>query len=188
MGELHFEFQSQKSAQAAAFILKRAGGEHTKGHLVKMLYGADRRQMRRTGIPITGDDPYSMQCGPILSNILDILDGDKTDAFWKDHISTASSDTHKVKLLAEMPDDLLSENEKEALAFSCDFFRNMSWKDVKKFCHDPKNFAEWKDPGTSRNPISHETILKNVGKSTEFIDDLKALRQEEQLIERLLAG
>ena len=187
MGEPLFRFESKKAGQAAAFVLKRAGGQHTKGHLVKMLYGADRRQMRRTGIPITGDYAVSMPHGPVLSTILNILDGKRKNSYWNAHLSTATADTHKVHLLAEADEDLLSENEKEALTFACDYFRNMTWEEVKEAAHDPKIFSEWKDPKGSSIPISHEEILKHVEKSDDQIQALKDFQTEEALLAKIFA-
>lgn len=187
MGEPKFVFNSRKTAQAAVFVLKRAGGSLTKGHLVKILYGADRRQIRRIGIPITGDTPFSMKNGPILSAVLDLLDGDKKDAFWSKHISTATKDTYFVKVLVDTGDDLLSENEKESLAIACDFLAKMSWEDVKAYFHDPKNIGEWENPGNSRKPISIERLYAEVGRPQKFVEELAMYQREEALIEKLLA-
>lgn len=187
MGEPNFVFNSRKTAQAAAFVLKRAGGSLSKGHLVKILYGADRRQIRRIGVPITCDKPFSMKNGPILSAVLDLLDGDRKDAFWAKHISTATKDTYSVKLLADTGDDLLSANEKESLAIACDFLAKMSWEDVKAYFHNPKNIGEWEDPGNSRKPISIERLYAEVGRPKKFVEELAMYQREEKLISRLLA-
>lgn len=187
MDELRFKFDSKKTAQAAAFLLKRAGGSTSKGHLIKMLYASDRRQIRRTGLPLTGDKPYSMKNGPILSAVLDLLDGDKPDAFWNKHISTATRDSYSIKLLEELPSDLLSEDEKQTLSKACDFFAPMSWAEVQEYFHNPKIIGEWENPGNSRKEILFERIYQEVGRGPGFADEVRMMQKEEDVIARLLA-
>lgn len=185
---LRFHFNPEKAAQAAAFLLRRAGKKGiSKGHLVKMLYGADKKQIRENGVPLTGDDPFSLKNGPILSNVLDLLDGDKTDKFWSKHISTAAKDTHRVHLLDDsIGSDLLSESEMASLSVAWDVFNDMPWPAVVKFCHDKKKFPEWEDPGTSRIPITFERLYEAVGRPFALSEEIQMMQREEALIDKLL--
>ena len=149
-----------------------------------MLYAADRRQLRRVGLPITGDSPVSMKRGPVLSATLDFLNGKRTDAFWEKHISKARSDSHLVHLIEEPSFDLLTENEKESLEMAYDFFSKKTWPEVEDFCH--KKFKEWKDPGNSQNPIDFEDMMLAAGKSSEYVKDLIARQKEKQILADLL--
>jgi hypothetical protein len=63
----------------------------------------------------------------------------------------------------------------------------MTWPQVREFCHNKKNFAEWEDPGRSRKPILMEKIYEEVGRSKEVIEEIQSLRREEALFSRLLA-
>ncbi len=73
---LRFQFSCTKAAQAAAVLLKRAGGSMDKYIFIKMLYIADRESMGRWGEPITGDSAVSMEHGPVLSTIYDLTKGE----------------------------------------------------------------------------------------------------------------
>jgi uncharacterized phage-associated protein len=53
--------------QAAAVLLKEAGGKMTRLRLLKLLYIADRESIAETFQPITGDDVVAMDHGPVLS-------------------------------------------------------------------------------------------------------------------------
>jgi uncharacterized phage-associated protein len=188
MGALRYTFNNRKATQAAAFILRQAEGNGivlTKGPLVKMLYAADRRQLKRIGKPITGDRLASMDHGPVLSKILDYLDGDVVDFYWSRHISKAKTDTHRVQLLAPVPDDLLSEKEKEALTMAFTFFKDMSWEEIQDYFH--AHFKEWEDPKGTSKPIAYELLLKSANKTVAFIEDVKCQQAEEALLKKIFA-
>ena len=188
MAELRFKFDSLKTVQATAFLLKRAGERGiSKGHLIKMLYGADKHQIRRSGLPITGDEPFSMKNGPILSAVLNLLNGAGRNAYWKKHISTAASDAHLVHLLDEnIGDDLLSEDEKESLTRAWDIFSKMNWDEVKEFCHNSKNFPEWENPGRSRKAITFERLYEVVGRPQKLVEEIEMMEREEKLFSQLI--
>jgi hypothetical protein len=188
MAELKFKFDTHKTAQAVAFLLRHSGGKRSKGFLVKMLYAADRRQLRRVGAPITGDSAFSLPDGPILSKTLELLCGKVTNAFWSNHFSSAPNGVNTlIRLKMDLPDDLLSENEKDSLARACDYFGNKTWEELKRWFHDPKNCGEWEDPGSSRKPIRVESIFKQIGKSDEFIEEIKSLQKERELVSALFS-
>ena len=70
-------FNERKATQAAAFLLKIRGGRMSYLKLIKLLYLADRAALARWGRPITTDRHVSMNHGPVLSRVLDLVnDGD----------------------------------------------------------------------------------------------------------------
>ena len=182
MGELNFQFDAQKTAQAVAFLLRLSHDKKkSKGHLVKMLYGADKRQIRKGGIPLTGDEPYSMPNGPVLSNVLDLFNGKKKDAYWDRFVSKATSDTHLVSLLDDrIGEDLLSDSEKDSLRVAWSVFGHLSWPQVKDLSH--KIFPEWEDTGRSRKRIEFESIYKIVGHTPGMASEMAAQQKEGELV------
>jgi len=73
-------FDEQRTAQAAAFFLHKAGGQMSKVKLMKLLYLAERESYRRYGEPISGDTLLSTPGGPVLSTTQNLMaDVDKTD-------------------------------------------------------------------------------------------------------------
>ena len=68
------QFSVERTAQAAAVLLRRADGHRMPYiRLLKLLYVADRESVRGTGFPITGDDPCAMRRGPVLSITHDLI-------------------------------------------------------------------------------------------------------------------
>ena len=127
-----------------------------------------------------------MPHGPVLSTVLNLLDGEQKSKFWTGKISVAARDTHNVHLLSVVPTDLLTEREKKTLAKVSNHFANKSWEEVKEECH--KFFKEWENPNGSQNPIRFEDMLTKSGKrSVKFVEKLAARQQEEQLLRSIFA-
>lgn len=59
---LRFVYNEEKAAQAAAFLLREAGGSMDYRELLNLLYLADRQSLIETGAPITGDEMVNMNC------------------------------------------------------------------------------------------------------------------------------
>ncbi|HTH08426.1 MAG TPA: Panacea domain-containing protein, partial [Acidovorax sp.] len=60
-------FNERKAAQAAACLLHKAGGSLSVLKLMKLMYLAERRSLKKYGDTITGDAFVSMPHGPVLS-------------------------------------------------------------------------------------------------------------------------
>ncbi len=72
---IRFQFGSIKTTQAAAFLRERHNGGTSKGCLLKILYLTDRELLAKRGQPLTGDQPVSMENGPVLSQTYDLMKG-----------------------------------------------------------------------------------------------------------------
>jgi uncharacterized phage-associated protein len=66
-------FNEAKATQAAARLLKLRGGSMSYIKLMKLLYLADREALIRWGRPITTDRYVSMDNGPVLSRIYNLI-------------------------------------------------------------------------------------------------------------------
>ena len=77
---IKFQLQPQKSVQVAAMFLRlhKQPMHHLK--LMKMLYMADRRSLEQIETTITGDRYVSMEFGPVLSNVYNLIEGVYSDA------------------------------------------------------------------------------------------------------------
>jgi hypothetical protein len=161
---LWFEFQARKSTQAAAFLLKLYGKQKDKYLLLKMIYLADREALKKWNVSITGDSPHSMRWGPVPSNIYDFTKGAiHYGTIWGDCIETVKNET---LILHDDPGtDELSQDEMNLLNEVFEKFKNYSFEDMKKFCHD---FPEYDNTvGAGSRPIPFGTMLNAVGKSGE---------------------
>lgn len=168
-GVLWFEFQARKSTQAAAFLLKLCGEKKDKYLLLKMIYLADRAALEKWNISITGDQPHSMELGPVPSNIYDFTKGAiRFGTVWSDSIETENRDTLVLK--NDPGTDELSEDEMNLLREIFERFKNYSFKDMKDFCHALPEYDH--SVGRGSRPISFPTMMSAVGKSADDIDHI----------------
>ena len=164
-------FNEIKAAQMAAFLLQKGGGELNVLKLTKLLYLAERESMDRSGMSISDDYMVSMPNGPVLSNTLDLTNGNVKSAQWESWIE--DREHHKVKLKKDfVREDLssLSQNAISALEAVWNKFGEMDQWDLVKYTHDKCD--EWENPGRSSVPIPSKRVFKALGKSAEEIEVL----------------
>ena len=74
MTPIRFEFRAEKFVAAVGYLAQACPGM-TKLKLCKVLYFADKEHLVRFGRPITGDQYYKLEHGPIPTRGLDLLKG-----------------------------------------------------------------------------------------------------------------
>jgi uncharacterized phage-associated protein len=166
--QMGFRFNEEKSIQLASIFLKMRGGEMKHLKLVKLMYLADREALKRWGHPITGDRYVSMKHGPVLSGVLDLINGERrpgdTGDRWSNFIEESAP--HTVKLMKEPGTGALSEAEEELAREIFERFGRMSRWDLVDLTH---KFPEYREPDEEHRtwPIRYLDLLKAVGKSEE---------------------
>lgn len=182
---IEFLFQPEKAVAAAALLLKRHGEPIKYLGLLKMLYIADRVALAQMEQPITGDHYVSMDYGPVLSGVYDLIKGQSVNEalpLWSKYISPR--DDNCVSLIEDPGNGDLCEEEEEILQQVYDTFGHLDPFEVAEWTHD---LPEWKDPDGSAIPIVVEEILKNLGKSDAEImriqDDVMREAYLDQVIE-----
>jgi uncharacterized phage-associated protein len=70
---INFEFQPEKLVQALAFFAHRGIADLTKLKAAKLLFLADKYHLLKYGRPITGDQYFCMDFGPVPSESLDMI-------------------------------------------------------------------------------------------------------------------
>ncbi len=97
---MNFRFNIGKATEAACQFLKRAGGQANIMKLVKLMYLLDRLSLDRRGVPVAGGDYLSMRNGPVISELLDLINAGRffgdTARRWEQCISDRRD--HDVKL------------------------------------------------------------------------------------------
>lgn len=179
-------FTARKIAQMSAFFAEKQGGTVSILKLMKLLYLSDRESMKRYGIPISFDYFYSMNDGPMLSQVLDFINGfvpDRSEAAtWDEWISSRGN--HQVSLNRKFDrDDLdeISQADLDVLETTWNQFGSFDQWQLVDYTH--KNCAEYKDtPKGQRNPISDSDVLIAVGVDKDHAAELSA---EIQLQRRL---
>ena len=181
---IQFQFHPEKAVEAAATLLKLHGKPMKHLGLLKMLYIADRVALQRIEQPITGDHYVSMDYGPVLSGVYDLIKGQPVDdalSLWSKFISPCNENF--VFLTADPGNDDLCEEEEEIIQEVYTSFGHLNPFDVAEWTHD---LQEWKDPHGSAIPISVEDILKNVGKTNEEIQEIQREAIRESYLDKAL--
>ena len=183
-------FNERKAAQMAAFFLGQIP-ERKMSHLklMKLLYLSDREAVRAFGWPISGDRLVSMPHGPVLSQTLNLMDGDveSQPGGWEEWIS--GKENHELSLRQPMDTvalDELAPAEIDVLKDVWVRFGPMGKWEIRDWTH--QHCAEWKDPKGSSLPIQYEALARAVGFDDTSAKELAAQIQAEQEIDRLFAA
>ncbi len=157
-------FDERRATQAAARFLKLRGGRMSYLKLSQLLYLLDREALLRWGRPVTTDRYVSIDNGPVVSRIYDLIREEPapgTDSFWRRYISAPQG--WEVALLAEPAPDELSRAEDSVIEEIFAGFGKMNRWDLVRFSHE---LPEWQDPNGSAIPIQDRDILR-AGNRTE---------------------
>ena len=183
---IQFRFHPEKAVEAAAVLLKLYGKPMKYLGLLKMLYMADRIALERMEQPITGDHYVSMDYGPVLSSVYDLIKERAIDdalPLWSKFISPRHD--HHISLLNDPGNADLCEEEEEIIQQVYQDFGHLDPFLVAEWTHD---LPEWQDPHGSAVPIAVEDVLKNVGKSNEEISQIQQEAIREAYLDRALNG
>ncbi|NJP08379.1 MAG: SocA family protein [Leptolyngbyaceae cyanobacterium RU_5_1] len=183
---IQFRFHPEKAVEAAAILLKLHGKPMKHLGLLKMLYIADRIALQRMEQPITGDDYVSIDYGPVLSGVYDLIKGQPIGdalSLWSKFISSQNS--NYISLLSDPGDGELCEEEEEILQQVYQTFGHLNPFDVAEWTHD---LPEWQNPHGSAIPIAVEDVLKNVGKNDEEIKEIQQEAIREAYLDEALHG
>jgi uncharacterized phage-associated protein len=180
---MRLPFNEVKATQAAAFLLTLRGGQMSYMKLIKLLYLADRESLLKHGHPITTDRWVSMDNGPVVSRIYELIREEPQpgiDSFWQRHIAPAAN--YEVKLAADAGDDELSPAEIDVLQ---EIFERHGRSGRWELVEYSRTLPEWHDPDGSSIPISVEDILSAGGwpadEIEEVVDELQHLAYMSQL-------
>lgn len=182
-------FNERKTTQMAAFFLGQTP-ERKMPHLklMKLLYLSDREAIRAFGWSISDDRLVSMPHGPVLSQTLNLMDGDveSQSGGWETWIS--DKENHELSLnqpLDMATLDELAPAEIDVLKAVWDKFGAMGRWEIRDWTH--LNCAEWKDPKGSSYPIQYDVLASALGYDDASAKALAAQLQAEQEIDRLFS-
>ena len=165
---MEFVFEEKKTAQAAAHLLRRHGGDMPYFNLIKLLYLADRHALIEEGYPITGDRPVSMPHGPVLSRVYDLIKN-ADGAVWPEFVTEPEGWTVRATGCTEI--GKLSEYDTDVLDEVYDEFGRLDWWKLREITHQ---LPEWRDPQGSSSPIDPADILRAAGLDEQRIADVSA--------------
>jgi len=160
---VQFQFNFEKTLQAAAVLMTLDGDRMESIRLLKLLYIADREILAETGVPITGDNAVALKHGPVLNHVYGLIRGQATRAGeWADTLRTVN---HNVELRKPIGRGKLNRAEVDKLQEITDRYRN---DNVWEICDQTHDFPEWKDNyvPNQQTPIPWEQALEAQGRGS----------------------
>jgi len=171
---INFLYSSSRAINAILWFLDKHSGTLSKLKLVKLVFFADKKHLRRYGRPIVGGRYYAMPHGPVSSELLTYIN------------SMASPEAFPFALLgndlsAKIPPDLgiLSQSDIEILENVNNEYGHFHPLSLRNYTH---LLPEWilnfgkKKEGFNRHPIPYEDFFD------EKTDDvmLEIIRDEQE--------
>ncbi len=137
--------------------------------LIKLLYFADREALLRWGRPVTTDQYVSMDYGPVVSKIDNLITEEPyKQTVWYSLIS--KPENYEVALLQDPPpSEELSVAEEELID---EIFGKLGAKSRWQLVDLAHTLPEWKDPDGSAIPIHYDDILRAAKKPDEEIREI----------------
>ena len=150
MNQLALPFAYKKATQALNFFAQQAGGRLNMLKALKLIYFADRYHVRKYGRPVTNDEYWAMDYGPVASGTKDIVQnspflGAQEKAYATKFLKPADA-THAYQAKLPVDKAVLSTSDLEALQFAWETFAKH--RDLVTLTHQ---YPEWK---------RHEAALK----------------------------
>ncbi len=158
---MQFRFDEAATVQAAAYLLEKAGGRLNYTKLIKFLYLTEREMLTRFGYSLTGAHCVSMDNGPVLSEVLDLIKNKpmpKPYRLWWEHIGAPQG--YDVTLKKPAGQGHLNRAATQVLDEVYGRFAAYSLSRLIDYCHSLK---EWRNPHGSVLPIEPESILRFAG-------------------------
>ena len=176
---IEFKFKKEKALEAISFILEKSENKKLQiALLVKMIYFSNRECLDKYNFALTGGELYSLPNGPIIEEVLDLL-------------NSQSSIYKRVDKVIELEEPIieksLSEAEIEILEDNFKKFKNYTFAQLIDYCHDKRFVPEWKDPGYSRIWIDPLDLLLLIDKNHEEIEFIKESIQEENSFQEAIS-
>jgi hypothetical protein len=181
-------FNIEKLIQSCNYLVKKNNFSFNYTILIKFLYLADKESLKSSLQTITGDTYVSMDNGPVLSKLYDLIMGrcryrnGEAQNLWN---SRFTKDGYNIVAITDrIPQSELSVFEMQILDQIYNQFKDYSLSEMISYVH--KNCPEWKDPKGSSIDITSEEILESIGKSPEEIDwilsETQAFEDEERVL------
>jgi uncharacterized phage-associated protein len=181
----------EKLIQSCNYLIKKNNFSMNYTKLIKLLYLADKESLRDSGQTITGDAYVSMDNGPVLSHLYDLIRGlletkdAQAQALWNSRFMRDKYDL--VAVSDRIPDSELSRFEKRILDGVYDKFKEYDFGAMIDYVHN--NCPEWANPNGSSIAIDTRDILKSVGKTDEeiewILEEIKSFEHEDAIFSQL---
>jgi len=181
-------FNIEKLIQTCNYLVKKNNNSLNYTKLIKLLYISDKESLKQSLQTITGDSYVSMDNGPVLSKLYDLIKGqfhkESYQNLWNSRF--IKDGYNLVAVTKQIPQSELSKFEINILDNINEQYKNTDVREIIKFLH---KCPEWKNPSGTSIPIKPKEILESIGKSPEEIDwilaETQAFEEEEQILTSL---
>ena len=184
---MNFNFNICKATEVACQFLQREGGTISTLKLVKLIYMLDRLSLDRRGIPVVGGDYLSLRNGPVISEVLDLINAGQLagadDPRWQQcvsdrlnhqvHLETMPARKHLADAEVDLIDEIWAEHGGKD-----------QWQ-LRDWCH--RHCAEWTPLTRGWAPIAVERIGQALGKSPQEIQKLTREAAELNTLDEIFA-
>lgn len=164
---LKYDFDFEKTLQAAALVLRLHHGRIDRLRLLKILYVADRELLVEAGRPLTGDRVVAMKKGPVLSTVYDLIKGKGGVAGAYAWDRAFARDGYEVVLnpAVWVGDGELTGEEEDKLRKLTERFHDMDSEDLSELTHTFREWLETFDTSrpSSSYPIEWESVIRAQG-------------------------
>jgi len=179
-------------------LAEKNGGQINKMKAIKLVFLADRYHLRKYGRPITNDEYFAMDFGPVPSGSKDIAElseflSDSETGYALEYIDVVDRYTYKSKKPGNQK--VFSDTDLEALSFAWDKFGQFDQYVLADLTHE---LPEWKKHENglkynSRLKMNYEDFFENPSNKDrchievseedklEFIDHLKEMSRIESM-------
>lgn len=175
-------YNIEKVIQACNYLIKKSNFSINYTKLIKLLYLADKESLNQSLQTITGDTYVSMDSGPVLSTLYDLIKGkgkEKDQVIWDSRF--IRDGYNLIGVTDRIPQGELSAFEMQILDKIYDHFRDYDLRKMIDYVH--KECPEWEFPNGSSIPIHPEKMLESIGKTPEeiewILEEARAFEEEE---------
>jgi uncharacterized phage-associated protein len=174
---MSWRFDPLRATQAAAFVVKCSGSNRMQYlKLLKILYFADRASLKEKGYPITGDQPYAMDYGPVLTRVYDYIKCNlrKGTDVWFRYFRTIGYD---VECIEDPGTSRLSKYDRRIMVSVYEEHKDMDGFDMSRVSHD---FPEWREKYRGEGTSTLIPIENTLNAIDVVIEDLPEKIEEER--------
>jgi len=113
-------FDYRKAVQAINYFARANGGVITKLDVLKLIFFSDRYHLRKYGRPITNDQYWAMQFGPVASAVKEMAELDSlcgTERHYAERVFQKVIPEYHLQSISPVDEDVFSDSDLEALAY-----------------------------------------------------------------------
>jgi uncharacterized phage-associated protein len=178
-------FNEEKTTEAASIFLELCGGEMKYIKLLKLLYLLDRLALQKWERPVTNDDYFSLDFGPVLSQTYDIIKRSRFYAgYWDQYIETISY--KKVRLKGNGPK--ISKLSDAEIQLIHQIYKEFGKIDAFRLAELTHELPEYQEPHGSSIPIKLADVLSALNYSEQDIERISSELEEEAGIVAIFGG